>query len=76
MRKIAFALAAAAFVIGGGLYAWKAEAMTGTAASNFATTAKNYSPIVKQTGCKRAAFCPPGFVWTCRPFKCKCRPCW
>ena len=76
MRKIAIAVAATAFVIGGGLYAWKAEAMTATV-SNFAAMAKNYSPIVKQTGCKRwGTFCPPGYIWTCRPFKCKCRPCW
>lgn len=78
MRKIAIAAAAAALVFGAGLYAWNAEAMT-AGASSLAAGAKNYSPIVKQTACRRAGpFCPPGFTWRCKsipPFKCKCRPC-
>ena len=76
MRKLAIAAATTALVLGAGLFTWNAEATT-AGASGLAIGAKNYSPIVKQTGCRGwGAMCPPGYVWTCRPFKCKCRPCW
>ena len=48
------ALAISSSVIGAGMFAWKAEATTSTAAATLGATAKNYSPVQK------AAWVPDG----------------
>ncbi len=76
MRKLALIVAFAALVSGAGFYAWNAEATTATAAATLGTPAKNYSPLVKETACGGwGRHCPPGFIWTCGPVRCWCRPC-
>jgi len=42
----------------------------------FDALAQNATPIVKETACRGwGPFCPPGFVRTCNPWRCWCRPC-
>jgi hypothetical protein len=76
MRKLAIALGvAAAMVFAGGL-AWKADATplkTGTL--NLPSAAKNYSPVEPAACYGWGRFCPPGYVWRCGPYRCRCRPC-
>ena len=48
MRKVLIALAISSAVIGAGMFAWKAEATTGTAAATLGATAKNYSPVQRR----------------------------
>ena len=75
MRKLTITIAAAAAVIGAGLFAWNAEATTGTAAATLGATAKNYSPVQKAACHGWGRHCPPGFRWTCGPYRCWCPPC-
>lgn len=75
MRKVLIALAISSAVIGAGMFAWKAEATTGTAAATLGATAKNYSPVQKVACVGWGRHCPPGFRWTCGPYRCWCRPC-
>jgi hypothetical protein len=75
MRKLAIALGVAAAVIGGGLFAWSAQATTSTAAATLGATAKNYSPVKKAACVGWGRHCPPGFRWACGPYRCWCRPC-
>jgi hypothetical protein len=40
------------------------------------TREKNYSRI-DEAACRGwGRHCPPGYVWTCGPNRCWCRPCW
>ena len=61
MRKLAITIAAAAAVIGAGLFAWNAEATTGTAAATLGATAKNYSPVQKSRLLRLGTSLSPGF---------------
>jgi len=75
MRKLMVSVALMAVVIGAGLFAWQAEATTPAGAANLSATAKNYSPV-KEIACRGwGRHCPPGFIWTCGPARCWCRPC-
>lgn len=75
MRTLAIVVAASALVLGIGVYGWKAEATTATAAATLGVP-KNYSPLVKDTACRGwGRHCPPGYVWRCGPWRCWCRPC-
>ena len=75
MRTLAIALGVAAMLFAGSLE-WKADATPlkfGT--YNLPSAAKNYS-AVEQTACYGwGRYCPPGYVWRCGPYRCKCRPC-
>jgi hypothetical protein len=51
MRKLAITLAVTAALVGAGLFAWKAEATTSTAAAGIGATAKDYSPV-KKAACR------------------------
>lgn len=77
MRKLAIALSVSAALLFAGGTAWKADAASWRAGTfNLPTAAKNYSPL-EQTACYGwGKYCPPGFIWRCGPYKCKCRPCW
>jgi hypothetical protein len=72
MRKLAIIMTAALAMLFVGALGWNAEATTVPGAA----TAKNYSPIVKETACRGwGRHCPPGFIWRCGPYRCWCRPC-
>lgn len=75
MRKLAIGLTAVAVLVLAGAVAWKADATpwrTGTA--DLPTATKNYSPVQKAACGGWGRWCPPGYVWQCRP-RCRCRPC-
>ena len=74
MRKVAFAIAAAALMLLAG--ALTADAMTGSGIFSLRSTAKNFSPI-ETIGCRVAGpVCGLGRTWVCRPFRgCWCARC-
>jgi len=74
MRKIAFAIAAAALLLFAGSSVWKADATTGAGTLGLARAAKNYSPI-DTVACRFDAFCRPGYTMVCRLFNCWCARC-
>jgi len=54
--------------------AWKADAAP-VPATPIPNAAKNFSPV-QEVACRGfGPHCPPGFVWTCGPRRCWCRPC-
>jgi len=74
MRKVLIVLAISSAVIGVGMFAWKAEATTGTAAAALGAMGKNYSPVQKAACVGWGKHCPPGYRWFCGPYRCWCRP--
>jgi hypothetical protein len=75
MRKLAICVAALMVMIGAGVVAWQAQATTPSVASTLGTNAKTYS-LVHKAACRAwGRHCPPGFIWTCGPARCWCRPC-
>jgi hypothetical protein len=74
MRKIAFAIAAAALLLFAGSSVWKADATTGAGTLGLARAAKNYSPI-DTVAYSFDAFCRPGYTMVCRLFNCWCARC-
>ncbi len=75
MRKVAFAIAAAALMLLAG--ALTAEAMTGSEVLGLRSAAKDFSPI-DTIACRWAGpVCGPGRTWICRPLRgCWCARCW
>jgi hypothetical protein len=75
MRKLAFAIAAAALMLLAGVLA--AEAMTGTQTFGLRTAAKNFSPV-DTVACRVAGpVCGWGRTLICRPLRgCWCARCW
>jgi hypothetical protein len=75
MRKVAFAIAAAALMLLAG--ALTAQAMTGSGVLGFRSAAKNLSPV-DTIACRVAGpVCGLGRTWVCRPFRgCWCARCW
>jgi hypothetical protein len=75
MRRLAIGLATIAALLMAGTFAWHADATPWRSGSvNLPGVAKNYSPIQKAACGGWGRFCPPGYVWRCRPF-CRCVPC-
>ena len=75
MRKVAFAIAAAALMLLAGVLT--AEAMTGSGVFGLRAAVKNYSPI-DTVACRVAGpVCGLGRTWICRPLRgCWCARCW
>lgn len=71
MRKIAFAITAAALLLFAGSFAWKAEATTGAGTLGLA---RGLTPI-DTVACRFDAFCRPGYTMVCRLFDCWCARC-
>jgi hypothetical protein len=74
MRKFVMTAAAAALVLGATAFAANAQAQYPGAGSIHAQI-KNASPIEKAACQGWGAHCPPGYVWSCGPWGCRCRPC-
>lgn len=74
MRKVAFAIAAAALMLLAG--ALTAEAMTGSLVLGLRSAAKNFSPV-DTVACRVAGpVCGLGRTWVCRPLRgCWCARC-
>jgi len=75
MRKLTMTLTLATLALG--MLTWQAGAQTQRAgAASMHALAQNATPIVQQTACRGfGPYCPPGYVRTCGPFRCWCRPC-
>jgi hypothetical protein len=73
MRKVAFAVAAAALMLLAG--ALTAEAMTGSGTFGLRAAAKNYSPVDTVACGFNGPTCPAGYTRVCRPFHCWCARC-
>ena len=75
MRKVAFAIGAAALLLFAG--ALTAEAMTGSGTLGLRSAAKNFSPI-DAVACRVAGpVCRRGRTLVCRPLRgCWCARCW
>jgi hypothetical protein len=75
MRKVAFAIAAAALMLLAGAFAFTAEATTGVGTLNLPGVAKNFS-AVETVACRFAGpTCPRGYTRVCRLFDCWCARC-
>lgn len=74
MRKVAFAIAAAALMLLAG--ALTAEAMTGGGVLGLRSTAENFSPV-EGVACRVSGpICRLGRTWVCRPLRgCWCARC-
>ena len=73
MRKIAFAIAAAAIMLLAGAFAFTAQATMGP--GTLGGLDKNYSPI-ETVACRFAGpTCPRGYTRVCRLFSCWCARC-
>jgi len=75
MRKVAFALAAAAIMLLAGAFAFTAEATTGVGTLNLPGVTKNFS-AVETVACRfNGPTCPVGYTRVCRLFSCRCARC-
>lgn len=70
MRKLAFALAAAALLSAVSL-SWNAEATIVSAASQIRAAVHTVKPVTNAACRGTGAHCPPGYVWNGR----RCVPC-
>ncbi|MEX1059573.1 MAG: hypothetical protein WED13_00970 [Methyloceanibacter sp.] len=75
MRKIVFAIAAAAIMLLAGAFAFTAEATTGVGTLNLPGVTKNFS-AVETVACRfNGPTCPVGYTRVCRLFDCWCARC-
>jgi hypothetical protein len=75
MRKVAFVVAAATFMLLAGAFAFTAEATTGAGTLGLPAAAKNFS-AVETVACRFAGpTCPIGHTRVCRLFSCWCARC-
>jgi hypothetical protein len=75
MRKVAFVVAAAAFMLLAGAFAFTADATTGAGTLALPAAAKNFS-AVETVACRFAGpTCPIGHTRVCRLFSCWCARC-
>jgi len=77
MRKVAFAIAAAALMLLAGAFAFTAQATTSLGTLNLPGVTKNFSPV-DTVACRVAGpVCGPGRTLVCRPLRgCWCARCW
>jgi len=77
MRKVAFAIAAAALMLLAGAFAFTAQATTSLGTLNLPGVTKNFSPV-DTVACRVAGpVCRPGRTLVCRPLRgCWCARCW
>ncbi|MFZ0610353.1 MAG: hypothetical protein WAM75_22040 [Xanthobacteraceae bacterium] len=74
MRKLTLTLTAAALMLGVTAIAASAQTQA-PGAAGIQVQIKAYTPIEK-TACRGwGPYCRPGFVRTCGPYRCWCRPC-
>ena len=75
MRKFGVALAVSASLLIAGSLSWTAEATSVVKSETLPALVKKFSLVEKAACGGWGRHCPPGFYWTCRPFRCWCRPC-
>ena len=76
MRKLTVTVMAAAVILLVNSMGWSAHAATIAPMSAIPNAAKNFSPV-QQAACQGwGRWCGPGFVRTCGPYRCWCRPCY
>jgi hypothetical protein len=76
MRKLPSIVAAVVAILLVSGSAWKADAATIIGSTALPTAAKNFSPIQKAACGGYGRYCGPGYVRTCGPYRCWCRPCY
>jgi len=75
MRKLTMTLAAAAVTLGAMAAAANAQSL-GAGAADLHAKAQNATPIDKAACRGFGAFCPPGTVRRCGPYRCWCARCY
>jgi len=74
MRKLSILGTAAAVLLSVGLIGSSANAAPAPS-NSLPNAARNFSPI-KETACQGyGRWCGPGWVRSCGPYRCWCRPC-
>jgi predicted small secreted protein len=74
MHKVGRTLVIALLLFGA--TAVTANAQTSRGAGNISTATQNFTPV-EPAACRGwGPYCRPGFVRTCGPYRCWCRPCY
>jgi hypothetical protein len=76
MQKLALTVATAATILFAGSFGWQAQAQTlQQGASKIHSAAATLIPT-KPAACQGwGPYCSPGYVRSCGPYRCWCRPC-